>query len=59
MFFVREKFDAKKIGDCFFSADKSKMLNCVSASSLAQPIELRLNGINNYPDKESGLYCQH
>ncbi len=29
----------KKIRDCFFKADESKMLNCVSASAVAPHIE--------------------
>jgi hypothetical protein len=33
-----------------FSADKSKMVNCVSASASAQHIEAPVNTNNNLPD---------
>jgi sigma54-dependent transcription regulator len=44
--------DKEKIRHCFFSADKSKMVNCVSASASAsaQHIEAPINTNNNLPD---------
>jgi len=35
---------------CFFSADKSKMVNCVSASASAQHIEAPINTNNALAD---------
>jgi len=48
----------KKIRHCFFSPDKSKSVNGVSASYAAQHIESSINTINIHLDNQSGLCCQ-
>jgi hypothetical protein len=47
-----------KIRHCFFQADKSKVVNCVSASSIAQHIEASIKRNQYQSDNGSGLYCQ-
>jgi hypothetical protein len=44
-----------KIRHCFFKADKSKMVNCVSALAVAQHIEAPINTNNNYPNNQKGV----
>ena len=44
-----EEIRDKEIRHCFFSADKSKMVNCVSAPASAQHIEAPINTNNNLP----------
>jgi hypothetical protein len=48
----------KKIRHCFFKADESKMVNCVSVSAVAQHIEAPINANNNHPINQSGFCCQ-
>jgi hypothetical protein len=48
-----------KIRHCFFSANQTKIANCVSASSLAKHIEASIKRNQYQPDNGSGLFCQY
>jgi hypothetical protein len=47
-----------KIRSCFFKADESEMLNCVSDSAAAQHIEASIYTSTNHPINQSGFCCQ-